>query len=162
MKISPIQLSNLVFRRISVELDSEHVPAAEADASNLSLTFESVHIATHVGLAPVDEDAETGKRYFLTLRVLVDNKADEDDDEQCYAPYRVDIEAGAEIRALPGSEELDDPEDLVVVNGTSVLWSAIREQLSSLTARMPAGEATLPTVHFNDLRREAREQADES
>ena len=42
---------------------------------------------------------------------------------------------------------------VVVVNGTSMLWSAIREQVCTLTARMPAGQLMLPTVNFLDLKR---------
>ena len=65
----------------------------------------------------------------------------------------VDIEAGALIQPLPSAEVIADIENIVVVNGTSMLWSAIREQVCTLTARMPAGQLMLPTVNFLDLKR---------
>jgi hypothetical protein len=51
-----------------------------------------------------------------------------------------------------GAEKLGLPRDLVTVNGAALLWSAIREQLLTLTSRMPVGPVMLPTVHFHDLK----------
>lgn len=66
------------------------------------------------------------------------------------------------IRVAPGAAVLGDVEDLAVVNGTSLLWSAIREQVSTLTARMPAGMVTLPTVNFQDLRKDQQKKTEET
>ena len=88
---------------------------------------------------------------------MIDNQPSGETDQR-FSPYLVDIEAGAVVRALPGAEVLGDIQDLIVVNGTSLLWSAIREQVCSLTARMPAGQVMLPTVNFHDLKRQNREQ----
>lgn len=52
-----------------------------------------------------------------------------------------------------GAEQLAPPEDLAAVNGTSLLWSAVREQVLSLTSRMPAGPVMLPTMNFYDLKK---------
>ena len=88
--------------------------------------------------------------------MVIDNQAAGEGSVR-FSPYLVDIEAGALVHALPGAEALGDIEDLVVVNGTSMLWSAIREQVCNLTARMPAGQIMLPTVNFHDLKRQNRE-----
>ena len=53
-----------------------------------------------------------------------------------------------------GAEKLGSAHDLVTVNGAALLWSAIREQLLTLTSRMPAGPVMLPTVHFHDLKQD--------
>lgn len=41
-------------------------------------------------------------------------------------------------------QQPEDAEDLAVVNGASMLWSAVREQVSMLTSRMRAGPVVRP------------------
>ncbi|MBS0213660.1 MAG: hypothetical protein JSR26_10850 [Proteobacteria bacterium] len=158
MKTAPIQLSQLSFRRVSVELDASRVQEDGSPPSDLAFDFEGVIIQTHVGYSPVEESKEPGSSFFLTLRVVIDNRSGENDSVR-FCPYLIDIEAGGVIRAVPGAEALGDIEDLIVVNGTSMLWSAIREQVCNLTARMPAGQVLLPTVHFQDLKKQHRQAA---
>lgn len=158
MKTAPIQLSQLSFRRVSVELDVSRVQEDGSPPNDLAFDFEGVVIQTHVGYSPVEESKEPGASFFLTLRVVIDNHAS-DNKKVRFCPYRIDVEAGGVIRAVPGAEALGDIEDLIVVNGTSMLWSAIREQVCNLTARMPAGQVLLPTVHFQDLKNQHRQAA---
>lgn len=155
MKAAPIQLSQISFRRVSVEMDAARIPADGTPPSDVAFDFDKVTVQTHVSFTPVPEVKEPGSSFFLTLRVVVDNEPT-DDTEARFSPYLVDIEAGAQVRAIPGSEVLGDVEDLVVVNGTSLLWSAVRELVCTLTARMPAGLVMLPTVNFHDLKQEQR------
>lgn len=157
MKTAPIQLSQLSFRRISVEIDADRIQEDGSPLKDVSSDFDGVSIATHVNFLPADESPTAGTAFFLALRVVIDNQASDETDLR-FSPYLVDIEAGALVRALPGAEKLGDIQDLVVVNGASLLWSAIREQVCNLTARMPAGQVMLPTVNFHDLRRQGREQ----
>ncbi len=160
MKTAPIQLSQLSFRRISVEIDAARIPEDGSPPTDVSFDFDGVNIATHVSFLPEEESTAAGTAFFLVLRVVIDNQASDEADLQ-FSPYLVDIEAGAVVRALPGAEKLGDIQDLVVVNGASLLWSAIREQVCNLTARMPAGQVMLPTVNFHDLKRQNREQEPE-
>lgn len=157
MRTAPIQLSQISFRRVSVELDAARIPADGSTPTDVSFDFDGVNIATHVSFSPAEESERPGTALFLALRVVIDNQAAGEGSVR-FSPYLVDIEAGALVHALPGAEALGDIEDLVVVNGTSMLWSAIREQVCNLTARMPAGQVMLPTVNFHDLKRQSREQ----
>lgn len=152
MKIAPIQIGLISFRRVSVELDERHLPENTQAPSDVVFDFDNVIIGTNVGLSPTEDDGRPGKNFFLILQVKVENKPSGNKDTR-FSPYRLDIEAGASVKALPGAEALGDVNDLVVVNGTGLLWSAIREQVTNLTARMPAGAVTLPTVNFRDLRK---------
>jgi len=156
MKPAPIQVSQISFRRISVEVDAVRISDGGSPTSDVAFDFEKVTIATHVSFSPVEEADAPGSSFFLILRVVIDNQVSDEKDAR-FSPYLVDIEAGAVVRAMPGSEKLGDVEDIVVVNGTSLLWSAIREQVCNLTARMPAGLVMLPTVNFHDLKRQQRE-----
>ena len=160
MRTAPIQLSQISFRRVSVELDAARIPEDGSTPKDVSLDFDGVNIATHVSFSPADESERSGTALFLALRVVIDNQASAEEGVR-FSPYLVDIEAGALVHALPGAEALGDIEDLVVVNGTSMLWSAIREQVCNLTARMPAGQVMLPTVNFHDLKKQNREKGEE-
>jgi len=157
MKTAPIQLSQLSFRRVSVEVDAERISGSGSPQNDVSFDFDGVNIATHVSFSPADESAVAGTAFFLALRVVIDNQASEETDLR-FCPYLVDIEAGAVVRALPGADALGNVQDLVVVNGASLLWSAIREQVCNLTARMPAGAVMLPTVNFHDLKGQNRDK----
>lgn len=157
MKAAPIQLRQISFRRVSVQVDETHLGGTELDQAEQNLSFDGVVITTHVHFSPIDQEAKTGKSFLLTLRVVIDNKTTDDDDAKKPSPYLVDIEAGGIIHVAKGAEQLGDIEDIIVVNGTSMLWGAIREQVCNLTARMPLGLAILPTVHFQDLRKQRSE-----
>lgn len=160
MKAAPIQLHQLSFRRVAVEIDVDRLDKGEFGQAENHFDFEGVVITTHVGFSPMNlEEGIVEKNFLLTLRVVIDNKAPDDGSKWKASPYLVDIEAGAVIRVAKGAEARRDIEDIVVVNGTSMLWSAIREQVSNLTARMPLGIATLPTVHFQDLRTQRSDAA---
>ena len=157
MRTAPIQLSQISFRRVSVELDAARIPEDGSTPKDVSFDLDRVNIATHVSFSPENESSPAGTAFFLALRVVIDNRPSDETDLR-FSPYLVDIEAGAVVRTLPGAEALGDLQDLIVVNGTSLLWSAIREQVCNLTARMPAGQVMLPTVNFHDLKRQNREQ----
>ena len=157
MRTAPIQLSQISFRRVSVELDAARIPEDGSTPKDVSFDLDRVNIATEVSHFPAEESGTPGTHLFLTLRVVIDNQPSGETDLR-FSPYLVDIEAGGVVRALPGADKLGDVHDLIVVNGTSLLWSVIREQVCNLTCRMPAGQVILPTVNFHDLKRQNREQ----
>src|SRR3546814_18865501 len=119
MKASPIQLQQLSFRRVNVEFDVERHNAGELDLVDKSLAFDNVRIATHVGLAPMDQEEEPGKRYLLTLQVVIDKKITEDGSTSKPAPHLIDIEEVAVILVAKGAEALGAVSDVIVDNGTS-------------------------------------------
>lgn len=158
MKASPIQLLRLMFKHVKVELDPSHLPAALPNPLEEVFTFDGVGIQTQVGMAE-SEQQDNGRLYFLELQVVVDNQVNPDAAEQRFAPYTIDIAAEGVVLVPNGAEQLGPPDDLAVVNGTSLLWSAVREQVLALTARMRAGPVMLPTVHFHDLKQAGNEAA---
>ena len=152
MKPSPIQLLQLTFKRVHVEIDQEHAPTEPTNPLTTAFVFDGVSITTEVGLAEIDMAHERGQMYLVSLQVVIDNKADTDEPDRKFSPYRIDIEAAGIVVLSRGAEKLGSAHDLVTVNGAALLWSAIREQLLTLTSRMPAGPVMLPTVHFHDLK----------
>lgn len=160
MKPSPIQLLQLTFKRVYVEIDYAHAPTEPPNPLTTVFVFDGVSITTEVGMAEVDMDHERGPIYLVSLQVLIDNNAEANELDRKFSPYRIDIEAAGIVQLAKGTDGLGPSHDLVTVNGASLLWSAIREQLLTLTSRMPAGPVMLPTVHFHDLKQPTTEPAE--
>lgn len=158
MNIAPIQMLELSFRKISAEVDFEHLSDGSEPRDAHSL-LENVGMRTQVRTQRLEKEDPRGTTYFVTLRLFIDNERHEQVPDQRFSPYLIDVEAGAVVALAPGIEQLRDPEDLIAVNGPALVWGAIREQVMNLTARMPAGPALLPSVNFHDLRKSARAEA---
>lgn len=151
MNIAPIQMVSLAYRRLSVEADFEHMPKnADAPPDPHSM-LEGVELRTDVGFSPLDEADPRGTSYFVTLRLRTHNPKPEDPQPK-FSPYLIDIEAGATIVLSEAAQNRPDAQQLVYVNGPSLIWGAIRELLALMTSRMPAGTAMLPSVNFHDLK----------
>lgn len=153
MNAAPIQLQSLSFRRVSVEVDTDVFQPAAADVREPADVLDGVIISANVGIATREREDQSVSDYLLTLHVVIDNQPPEDAKAFRRSPYLVNIEAGAVIRVAQNAAPRPDIADIVAVNGASLLWSAIREQVSNLTARMPPGLVLLPTVQFQDLRK---------
>jgi hypothetical protein len=155
VNISPVQLVHLTFHRVSVETDSEHLAVATSESVDAHGMFDGVIVRTGATKKRIDKEDHRGIPYFLTLRLLIDNEADPSNSAQKFSPYKVDVEAGGVVIVANGADALGDLEDLVTVNGLALVWGAIREQVATLTSRMPAGTALLPSVNFLDMRKGA-------
>lgn len=150
MKPAPIQLLQLMFRKVSVEVDERHAPEEPPNPFTSIFVFDGVEITTECGIGELDPGHERGRLYLVTLRVVIDNQ---DAPERKYCPYLIDVDARGLVVVPKGAEQVAPPEALASVNGSSLLWSAVREQVLSLTSRMPAGPVMLPTMNFHDLKK---------
>jgi preprotein translocase subunit SecB len=157
MKPSPIQLLQLSYKRVCVEIDPNHTLTDTPNPMANPFDFSGVSLTTETGLGELDLANERGQLYLVSLRLVVNNEASADEPERRFSPYLIDVEAAGVILLHKGAEKLGPPHDLVMVNGAAMLWSALREQVSTLTSRMVAGPAMLPTVHFQDLKQGAVE-----
>ena len=153
MKPSPVQLMQLMFKHVKVELDPAHLPAEVPNPLTSVFTFDGVSLQSEVGIGESDPHHERGTVFFVELRVVVDNEPNPDIKGQKYAPYKVDVAVEGVVLLPKGAEKLGDAEDLAAVNGASILWSAVREQVLTITSRMRAGPVVLPSVHFHDLKK---------
>lgn len=160
MKPGSIQLLQLFFKHVRVEVDATHMPSELANPLTSAFVFDGINIGTEFGIVEIDPSPERGRMFLVSLRVVVDNKPIPKAEGQLFSAYKFDVEVNGIVAVPPGAERLGMPKDLAAVNGASLLWSAIREQVVALTARMPAGPVMLPTVHFQDLKKEDPEITD--
>ncbi len=72
MKISPLQLVHLAFRRVHVAVDVDHMEAAQQDGADAHSMLEGALIKTEVGVTLLEEEDPRGVPYLVTLRVWID------------------------------------------------------------------------------------------
>lgn len=161
MKTAPIQLLQVAFRKVQVEVDDQHAPPEPLNPFTTIFVFDGVNISTEFGIGEAEPNHERGRLFVVTLRVVVDNQSANEVPERRFSPYLIDIEAKGVVVVLKGAEKLGTPEDLAAVNGASLLWSAVREQVLTVTSRMMAGPVTLPTMNFHDLKKQETLAADQ-
>ena len=153
MKPSPVQLLQMMFKHVKVELDPAQLPAEVPNPLTSVFTFEGVSVQSEIGIGKAEAHHEGGMVFFVQLRVAVDNVPNPEVANQQFAPYKIDVAVEGLVLIPKGAEKIGDPDDLAAVNGASLLWSAAREQVLTITSRMRAGPVVLPTVHFHDLRK---------
>lgn len=156
MKSSPVQLIQLMFKHVKVELDPAHQPPELLNPLTSVFNFEGVNFQSEIGIGEADMNHERGRLYFVELRAVVDNAPNTDATKQNFAPYMLDIAVEGLILIPKGAETLGDPEDLAVVNGASFLWGAVREQVLTITSRMRGGPVVMPSMNFHDLKKANR------
>ena len=153
MKASPVQMLQLFFKKVDLEFDPQHAPQDVPNPLTNVFTFDGVTLSTEVSLSEADPTHVRGQLFVVSLRLMVQNQANEEGGTQAFSPYKIDVSAEALILIPNGAKKLDLPENLATVNGASLIWSAIREQVLNITSRMQAGPVMLPTVHFHDLKK---------
>jgi preprotein translocase subunit SecB len=142
MRLSPLQLQKLVFTRIKVEAAKafEKITPKD-DATNFD--FQGVTLITNLACGHAQGQEKNPRDFLVKLGIILNNKQGKP------APYLVDIEAAGYI-SLSEVIPKDDRSDIALVNGASLLYGAIRELVTHLTARAPLGLCQLPTMNFSD------------
>lgn len=134
MKPSNVQTKSVVFVGVDIQPtagDIEDTPAFDWNGVNIGIQTKHKQYEDNT--------------YSLYLQFLVNNA------EGKQAPYTVDIQVMGMFKYL-GSDPADRAEDLVVVNGLSILYGTIREMVTMITSRMPHGAICLPGANFLDHR----------
>ncbi|MQM37952.1 hypothetical protein KBTX_01956 [wastewater metagenome] len=134
MEGSPLQLVSLVYTQIHVQ------PTAHAPASS---EFDSLSLNCNVGFGELPDQGDDPRDYTVEVRLWV---SDEQVREHRF-PYHLDMGARGHFRIAPGLDA-SRRKTIVEINGASLLVGAIRDMVTTLTARSVHGPVTLPTLRF--------------
>ena len=146
MKASPVQLVQLMFKHVRVEMDPEHPAPQMINPLTDVFTFEGVNLSSEVGIGEADMNHERGRVYFVELRAVVDNVPNPASARQQFAPYKIDVAVEGLILIPKGAEAVADPEDLAAVNGASSVNTAPARACSArLTAGTPSAAISAPS-----------------
>jgi preprotein translocase subunit SecB len=142
--MEPSRLKLLAYHLKSLQIlpyeDAEAVPLGQyADFHQVEFSSEVQHLEMK------DEGSEELK-HGLALKLSVDRGDNKN------FPYAINLEAVGvfDASALPAERQVP----LVLVNGASMLYSALREVLLMLTQRCMHGPVMLPSVHFVQLEKD--------
>ncbi|HBZ30105.1 MAG TPA: hypothetical protein DEO56_05845 [Nitrosomonas nitrosa] len=136
---SLIQLIKICFVGIKVWPHDPDRPTAQ-DATSFDFNGVEIQEGSETHILNNDEDQSF---YRVILRVSIANRVGK------IAPYDVDVCVYGDFH-INKNVPIEEREDLITVNGCSMLYGAIREQVMTLSARSIHGMLILPTVHFRD------------
>lgn len=139
MQPSQIQLLDMRYLGIKV-WPRETEKDDEQDAEQFD--FNGVLIGEKINVYPFSKD-DANSVYVVMLNILIENK------EGKTAPYDIDVCVAGHF-SVHKNVTKERVVNLVTVNGCSILYSAIRELVMTLTIRSINGMLTLPTVNFLD------------
>lgn len=138
MKPSPIQTRSIVYGDFSIE---PHGYGEVEPPDEETFDWQGVRFHTIERHGQMEVGGETV--YPLFLRVNLPN------DGEKAAPYKLSATVMGQFTFV-GKAEPKDILDMVVVNGLSILYSALRETVLTLTSRMLNGPMCLPGANFQD------------
>lgn len=139
MQPSPIQLKDMRYLGIKVWARTLE---KDDDEPSEDFNFEGVIIGERIEVATVGDENEPAM-FAVRLHITIANE------EGKVVPYDLDIDV-AGFFTVSNKIPKEKREELVTVNGCAVLYSAIRDQVMTLSARSHHGVLILPTVNFLD------------
>lgn len=123
----PLELKKYFFPYVRVAADAEY----ESSEKEIKPNFE---VRTSVEQDPINHI------YQVVIEIMV-----EPEDEKSKIPYSIHLIA---VGLFAVNEKFSDPEKLLKINGASMLYSAAREFIITVTSRGPWPHVIIPTVSF--------------
>lgn len=145
MQLSPLQLLEYVFDGLSVQPVKGY--QADPDVSPSLVFFPGkLSLSAEVGIDLLAEEANYSD-YGVNLALKVGPKADEQ------APYEVHVTVKGLVRMhlVQAEGQAEERRVRALVNGVSLLYGAVRDQVMTITSRSVHGPFLLPSVSFADL-----------
>jgi preprotein translocase subunit SecB len=141
MQRSPLDLQHYHFNKLDIQAAQGSSQSQQGKGPYPS--FDGVDFSANVQISsPPDQSSPF--QFGLKLKLKCKPKQSE-----APFPYAFEVEAEGFYKVSAATE--DDARKIVVINGSAVLYSAIREQMLTLTGRFPQGPMMLPTVNFLNL-----------
>lgn len=147
MRPAPVRLEHYHLTALSLTPDEDYSPNFD---DGLYPRFSEADFSIRVRLG--ESEGDDDQRYLVHLDLSGTPK------ESGKFPYTFTLGADAIVGFHGKKPDVEVLRDLVLVNGASLLYSALREVLVSLSGRFPNGPMMLPSVNFLDLREAGKAQ----
>ncbi|MEO7559626.1 MAG: hypothetical protein ABIT23_05145 [Nitrosospira sp.] len=146
MNPSPLTFLNLKFFRVNIETDfTSKIKAEDFDFVGATLGWSVKH----------GKD-ENNENWWVAVGFVVTNE-----DAEVICPYVIDVQALG-IFSVTEQWPIERHEQLVYENGAALVYGAIRDMVSTITARSLPGGIMLPTPTFVGTYEEFLKQPDTS
>ena len=143
MKLSPIQLLEAHFEKISIERADNLNSNTERDIAekfNLQV-FKEIKAFPEYWEHEHEIPNLRERTYMVTLGLRTP-------DDAHFEGYKFEIVVSGAIACLPEEFKSKSVEDMVLEYGLALLYGMLREQFATTTARMSTGQKLLPTLSF--------------
>lgn len=156
MKVPSLSIDKVEFVHVKVEANPSFEGEYSLEFLQLDFPFKGVLFRRRMTLQYDKDKAEDPKDFIFGLNIILVN--DEGTESPVELPYSVDIKAIVYLRYK--SDTLHGMELFRAVRATGyvILYGAIREMVSNLTARGSHGIWSLPSANFNEAAQEEAEQ----
>jgi hypothetical protein len=142
LTLSPLQLRQLLFTRVSVEA----LYPMEDAAAHWAPTYDFADTEVQLNVELGEREGSDGQSH--TYRMGIDLKISQPAEDASHIPYAIDIAAKAWFTLADTGMSADQRRSIVEVNGASMIISAIRDEIARITARSILGMLTLPTLRI--------------
>ncbi|MGE8160340.1 protein-export chaperone SecB [Paraburkholderia sp. NPDC080076] len=143
MQRSPLDLQHYHFNKLEIQATGDGGRPQPSSGVGPYPSFDGVDFSANVQVSAPSEQSSPF-RFALKLGLTCKPKK-----AKTPFPYSFEVEAEGFFEATADDEK--KAHKLAVINGSAVLYGAIREQLLTLTGRFPQGPMMLPTVNFLNL-----------
>mgnify|MGYP001044956583 CR=1 FL=1 len=143
MKLADLQLKHYHFTRLLLEVNAE----AEIHDANMHASPyrepDNEHLKTSIVLGEPEVLEEGAEPFFLLTLGLEYRQPD--------FPYAFAVELDGIFVVADSVVEAEDLRHRLVVNAVSILYSSVRDQLLTLSARHKYGPMMLPSIDFRTI-----------
>ncbi|QVL41917.1 MAG: protein-export chaperone SecB [Alcanivorax sp.] len=140
--LPPLRLDNYFFKDITVEPRSDYSPPEDGDNYfDFSDILVSCTVSAGKGLNNKGEE-----EHYVILEI------ETDDGEKRQTPYRIKCTVFGILEPHPDLSK-DQIQEIIPIQGATLLYGSARDFLMTITARMGHGPLLLPTLSFHNLLR---------
>ncbi|OHZ01195.1 protein-export chaperone SecB [Salinicola sp. MIT1003] len=131
---TPLQLERSFFAKVHIEANPDYLPGqSDEQQGDIEITV-SLNVGQH---------QQDPNRYQVRLSI------DKLEGNKTQLPYIISLQIVG-LFQVDEAFKADNIKHLVEINGASMLYSAAREQVLSITGRGPWGAFQLPTINFHN------------
>lgn len=151
MKPPLLSVEKVEFNKVSVEANPGFDGQFSVDLKKLDYNFKGSKFYRTVSLGYPEDQSDDPRFFSFTMNLVLSS---EHQNPEVILPYSVDVKATAYMRYTSDRHQGEARFTAVRATGYAILYGAIREMVSNLTARGPHGLWMLPAADFNEAAKE--------
>lgn len=152
MKASSLSVSKVEFVHVKVESNPDFTGDFSDSLRQLDFDFAGVYFKRRTMFKYDRETSADPKSFIFGLNIRLSKEDGEEDSVEL--PYFIDVRTVAYLRYASDAKSGMDLFRAVRATGYAILYGAIREMVSNLTARSTHGLWTLPAANFDQAAHE--------
>jgi len=151
MKAPLLSVDKVEFLKIQIEANPDFAGDFSTELYKIKFNFKGSRFFRKVQLGYAESEAADPRNFGFSLNLILEQ---DKQPSEVTLPYQVDIEAIAYMKYRSDTHQGEERFRAVRATAYTILYGAIREMVSNLTARGPHGMWVLPAADFNQASKE--------